>query len=227
MFDVQKELSESSEQKYAKFAASLIPGRDDVLGVRMPKLRQLAKRIVSEGCWEEYVGTWEPHHFEDYVLRGFVISYAKIDIDTRLEQFSAFIPFIDNWSVCDSFCGTWKPKGDDRKRVWDFILPYLETGEEYKMRYSAVMMLTHFVDEEHVDEIIGLLDSHHHEGYYFKMAAAWALAECFAVFPDKTYAYMCEENHLDNETFNMLIGKIRDSFRISDEMKIKTKALKR
>lgn len=227
MFDVRKELEESAERKYAEFSAKLIPGEENVLGVRLPKLRQIAKRICSEYDWRKYVETWKPHYFEDYLLRGFVISYAKTDIDERLEQFRLFIPLIENWSVCDSFSNTWKPDKEEKQRVWNFILPYLETGEEFKMRYSAVMMLTHFIDDEHIDEIIGLLDSHHHEGYYYKMGAAWTLSVCFAKYPEKTYAYMCGENHLDDETFNMLIGKIRDSYRVSDEMKIKAKALKR
>ncbi len=227
MFDVRKELEESAEKKYAEFSAKLIPGEENVLGVRLPKLRQIAKRICSEFDWREYVETWKPHYFEDYLLRGFVISYAKTDIDERLEQFRLFIPLIENWSVCDSFSNTWKPDKEEKQRVWNFILPYLDTGEEFKMRYSAVMMLTHFIDDEHIDEIIGLLDSHHHDGYYYKMGAAWTLSVCFAKYPGKTYAYISGKNSLDDETFNMLIGKIRDSYRISDEMKIKTKALKR
>lgn len=227
IIDVQKELNESRDEKCAIFASKLIPGRDDLLGVRLPILRQLAKRIISEDEWSEYLDTWEPYHIEDYLLRAFVISYVKVDIDRRLALFKDFVPLIDNWSVCDSFCNTWKPKKDEKERLWEFILPYLDSGEEFRMRYAVVTMLFDFVDEDHIDDIIGLLDTHHHDGYYYKMGVAWALCECFTKFPDRTYEYMLNGNGLDDETFNMLIGKIRDSYRVTDEMKSKVKALKR
>ena len=225
--DVQKMMFKSRDEAYAAFSSKLIPGRDDLLGVRMPILRKLAKMIIDEDEWNEYLDTWEPHHLEYYLLRAFVISYVKVDVDERLSLFKDFIPLIDNWSVCDSFSNTWKPKENEKEKLWEFILPYLESDDEFRMRYAATIMAFHFVDEQHVNDIIRSLDTHHNDGYYYKMGAAWTLSVCFAKFPDITYDYMRNENHLDDETFNMLIGKIRDSYRVTDDMKSKVKLLKR
>lgn len=225
VIDVRKELNDSRDGEYASFSSKLIPGRDDLLGVRLPILRRLAKRIAKDD-WRGYLDTWEPEHLEDYLLRAFVISYADVDIDERLSLFADFIPLIDNWSVCDSFCSTWRPEKDERDRLWEFILPYLDSGDEFRMRYAAVTMTFRFIDEEHVDDVIGLLDTHHNDGYYYKMGAAWALSVCFAEFPERTYEYMCHSG-LDDETFNMLIGKIRDSYRVTDEMKSKVRLMRR
>ena len=86
------------------------------------------------------------------------------------------------------------------------------------MRFSAVMMMDHFIDDDHIDSVISELDSADNEGYYFRMGKAWALSVCFAKYPEKTKAYL-EKRTLDSETFGMTKRKILDSFRVSDDMK--------
>jgi 3-methyladenine DNA glycosylase AlkD len=158
------------------------------------------------------------------MLRAMVIAYAKMDTDERLDEYRRFIPLIDNWSVCDSFCNTWKPRKDEKNAVWDFILPYLRSGKEFEMRFSAVMMLCHFIDDDHIDKVIRELDSADNDGYYFKMAKAWTLSVCFVRYPELTYSYL-ERHTLDDETLRMTVRKIRESYRVSDEMKAKVRGL--
>ena len=217
MIDVKKELLALSDDSNAVFAKSLIPGDHRLIGARLPAMRELAKRIAADD-WRHYIGTWSPEYFEDYMLRGMVIAYAKMDLDERLDEYRRFIPFIDNWSVCDSFCNTWKPKRSEKEAVWDFIIPYLHTDDEFRMRFSAVMMMDHFIDDDHIDSVISELDSADNEGYYFRMGKAWALSVCFAKYPEKTKAYL-EKRTLDSETFGMTKRKILDSFRVSDDLK--------
>ena len=223
MIDVKKELLALSDEGNAQFVRKLVPGDRTIIGARLPAMRELAKR-VAEDDWRSYIDTWRPECMEDYMLRGLVIAYAKMDIDERLEQYRRFVPLIDNWSVCDSFCTTWKPKKSERDKVWDFIVPYLRTDDEFRMRFSAVMMLAHFIDDDHVDDVIGLLDSAYNDGYYFKMAKAWTLSVCFVKYPDITMAYL-EKGTLDEETLRMTVRKIIDSYRVSDEMKTKVRGL--
>ena len=220
--DVKKELLALADAPNAEFVARLTPVDHRILGARLPALRDLAKRIARED-WKEYVDSWEPEYFEDYMLRGMVIAYARTDIETRLDEYARFVPLIDNWSVCDSFCSTWKPKGEDRERVWEFILPYLDSGEEFQMRFCAVMMLDHFVDEQHIDDILERLDSARNDGYYYKMAAAWAISVCFAKFPERTYDYLMSCT-LGDDVRAMIRRKICDSYRVSDEMKRRVRA---
>ena len=112
----------------------------------------------------------------------------------------------------------------EKQLVWDFILPYLHTDDEFGMRFSAVMMLDHFIDEEHIDMVISELDSVDNDGYYFRMAKAWALSVCMVKFPEKTYDYL-RSGTLEPETLRMTVRKIRESFRVSDDMKSKVKGL--
>ena len=89
---------------------------------------------------------------------------------------------------------------------------------------SAVMMLTLFITDDHIDDVISLLDSADHEGYYFRMAKAWTLSVCFVKYPDITMPYL-EKGTLDEETLRMTVRKIIDSYRVTDEMKTKVRGL--
>lgn len=223
MIDVRNELLALRDESNAEFVKKLVPGGHVFLGARLPAMRNLAKRIASDD-WRSYIEDWSPEYFEDYMIRGLVIAYIKVDIDERLEEYRRFIPYIDNWSVCDSFCNTWKPKVKEKAKVWEFILPYLRSDDEFKMRFASVMMLSNFVDDEHIDDVIEELDSAHHDGYYFKMAKAWALAECFIKYPERTMEYL-ERHTLDTETLKMTVRKIIDSYRIDDETKKRVRGL--
>lgn len=223
MIDVKNELLALKDEGNAVFAKSLIPGDHILLGARLPDMRELAKRIAKDD-WRSYINDWDPYYFEDYMLRGLVIAYAKMDLEERLEEYRRFIPYIDNWSVCDSFCNTWKPKPKERDAVWEFILPYLRTGKEFEMRFAAVMMLCHFIDDEHIDRVISELDSARNDAYYYMMAKAWTLSVCFVRFPEKTMGYL-EKGALDETTLRMTVRKIRESYRVSDDLKRRVREL--
>ena len=105
LIDARNELLALKDDSNAEFVRKLTPGIDDVLGARNPDMRDLAKRIAKDD-WRSYIDSWEPVYFEDYMLRGMVIAYAKMDVHERLEEYRRFVPLIDNWSVCDSFCST-------------------------------------------------------------------------------------------------------------------------
>lgn len=51
---VREELFKNSEEKYKKFTEKLIPETENILGVRTPVLKNLAKKIIKEGRGEEY-----------------------------------------------------------------------------------------------------------------------------------------------------------------------------
>ena len=94
------------------------------------------------------------------------------------------------------------------------------------MRFAAVMMMTHFLDDEHIDAVLEETVSAHDDGYYFKMAAAWCLATCMAKYPEKTMASL-EDGRLDGEIRRMAIRKALESYRIDEDMKARLRAMRR
>lgn len=73
----------------------------------------------------------------------------------------------------------------------------MKSDKEYEIRFGVVMAMAHYIDEEYIDNVLQWMDRISHEGYYVKMAVAWALSVCYVKFPQKTMNYL-KENHLDD-----------------------------
>ena len=116
-------LKAEAEPKFQKFTSGLIPGTDPIIGVRIPKLRTLAKKIAKED-WRGYLEHAACDTYEEIMLQGLVLGYAKGEIDELLEYVRAFIPKIHDWSVNDCFCATFKIAQKHREKVWNFLMPY-------------------------------------------------------------------------------------------------------
>lgn len=222
---IRNRLFELAEEEYRKFSSSLIPGEDKLLGVRLPHLRELAKEI-AKGDWREYLSNAQDEYYEEIMLQGLVIGYAKAPPEEILKYIVCFIPKISNWGVCDSFCTGLKLAKKHPEMVWDFIQPYLKSDKEFEIRFAVIMMLAHFIDEDHIDQVIAGLDQIRHEGYYVKMGAAWALSVCYVKYPEKTMQYLKNSN-LDDFTYNKSLQKILESYRVDQESKTVIRNMKR
>ena len=66
--------------------------------------------------------------------------------------------------------------------------------------------------------MLQLRDGVQHDGYYVKMAVAWALATALAKQPEPTWQYF-QQQHLDVDTWKKTIQKCVESRRIPEEQK--------
>lgn len=223
---IREELENSADEKYRDFSSGLIPGQKNMLGVRLPELRRIAKKL-ARGDWRGCLDSPEPDiYFEETMLRGLMIGYIKCDFSEKLDILRGFIPQIDNWSVCDSMITGLKDFNKHKDEAWDFIVPYFQSEHEFEMRFAAVSMLDYFIDEEHIDRDLELLDTLGGKPYYAMMAAAWALSYCYINFPEKTLEYL-KHSSLDDVTFNKALQKITESRQVSPEEKKMIRAMKR
>ncbi|BFH14218.1 DNA alkylation repair protein [Paenibacillus melissococcoides] len=222
---IRAQIMAMADEKYRQFSASLIPNINNVVGVRLPELRKLA-RSIAKGDWRAYLAQADSDYFEEVMLQGMVIGCAKADVEEILRHVSAFVPKIDNWSVCDSFCSGLKIASSHQERVWEFIQPYLESDKEYEIRFGVVMLLNYYVDEPYIHRVLERLDRIKHEGYYVKMAVAWAVSICFVKLPDITMDYL-RGNSLDDFTYNKALQKITESYRVAPETKALIRSMKR
>lgn len=222
--EVRSYLETYAEEKYQKFTSGLIPGTDTILGVRIPQLRKLAKKIAKED-WRTYLKEARDDSYEEIILQGFVIGYAKADIEEILGYAAEFIPKIHDWSVNDGFCSTFKIAAKHREIVWDFLMQYKNSPNEFEQRVVAVMLMNYFLVEDYIDKVLMVWDELKHEGYYCKMGVAWGIATAYAKFPEKTHAFLLN-NHLDEFTYNKSIQKMIESYRIPDEKKALLRSMK-
>ena len=115
----------------------------------------------------------------------------------------------------------------DLEKVWDFILPYLESKKEFDVRFAVIMLLDYYIVDDYIDEVIQKLDKVNHDGYYVKMAVAWCLAEIGIKYNEKAMKYLKGENQLDKFTFNKTLQKMCESYRIPEKQKIVLKKMKK
>ncbi|MDR1499145.1 MAG: DNA alkylation repair protein, partial [Rickettsiales bacterium] len=107
MYDkVRRELISLADTKYKTFSLRLMPGVEEkrFLGVRTPLLRKIAKLMVKEGVWLEYMESNKNEYFEEIMLEGMIVGIVKIDLRTRFDYMKNFLEKIDNWAICDMFC---------------------------------------------------------------------------------------------------------------------------
>ena len=222
---IRKELESLADNQYRDFHSSLIPGANQILGVRIPLLRKMAKQIAKKE-WRPFVEMENVNSYEETMLQGMLIGIAQIDFKERMDYIRLFVPRINNWAVCDIFCGELKMTAQKNKSaVWEFIQPYLKSSQEFEIRFGTVMLI-HFIDDEYIDRLFIHTESFYHSGYYARMGIAWLLSICFVKFPTKTMEYL-KLSKLDHWTYNKALQKITESLRVDKETKALIREMKR
>lgn len=227
---IREKLYELAEEKYRIFSEKLTPGKTNILGVRLPNLRKLAGEIVK-GDWRAYLKeankvATEQLSMEEILLQGMVIGKCKADLAEVLTYTTAFIPKIDCWPVCDSFCSSLKIVNKYPNEFWDFLQLYLMSDQEYEIRFGVVMLLNYYVTPEYAPFAFVHFDRIKHEGYYVKMAVAWAISMYYVKLPEQTLEYL-KSNRLDHFTYNKALQKITESLRVDKETKKMIRSMKR
>lgn len=215
--EVQVWLKQQAEEDYQSFSAALIPGEEHLLGVRLPVLRKKAKELARKD-WKDYLAFSDIQFFEEAMLQGMIIGYAKAPLEEIFEEAEKFIPRITNWSVNDSFCNSFKIARKHPKEVWDFLMGYRDSREEYEVRVVAVMLLNHYLTEEYIGEVLEVLGMLCVEEYYASMAVAWAYASAWGRFPKQTREYLVSHS-IDRETYRKTLQKCLESYRVCPEDK--------
>ncbi len=200
------------------FTQSLHPGIDNILGLRVPDVRALAKEI-ARGDWHSYLAAPGHHYMEERMLHGLVLGQIKApDAAQYLTLVEQFIPQINSWSVCDTFSFAGRQRFVNANR-------HLHSPHEYAVRFAVVMLMQHFITPESADWFMDLMESVTHPGYYVRMAVAWAISVAFIKAPDTVYARLLH-SPLDTFTFNKSLSKILESYRVSPADKLRVRTLR-
>lgn len=225
--DIQKRLLKESDEKYKKFSSALLPTteQEKILGVRLPILRKFAREIYKNSG-TLFLQENNLQYFEEIMLQGMIIGLVKDDDKVIKKYIKNFIPKIDNWSVCDSFCCGLKFVKGREENFLEFIKPYLHSKKEYEVRFAVVILLDYYICDKYIDTVLNLLEQVKHEGYYAKMATAWAISMCYVKYPQKTFEFL-KNTKLNSQTVNKAVQKITESLKVDSETKKKVISLKR
>lgn len=223
--EIQKELFLLQDKEYMKFLSKLTPNvsEDTIIGVRIPEIRKLAKKLVKNNEYEDFLKELPHKYYDENLLHGAIISENK-DFENCIELLDSFLPFVDNWAVCDTI----SPKifKKHKKELIEKIKEWSQSDKTYTCRFGVEMLMTHFLDEDFKKEYLEIVANIHSEEYYVKMVIAWFFATALTKQWDYAVIYL-ENNRLDVWVHNKTIQKARESLRILEDKKGYLKGLKR
>ena len=222
--NLKEELLALQDISYADFQAKLTPNipRELFIGVRVPELRKLAKKVAEEPETSKFLKNLPHKYYDENMLHGLLISEIK-DYDACLVAVDEFLPYVDNWAVCDIM----SPKifKKNKEALLEKIKEWTASEKTYTCRFGIETLMSHFLDDDFKPEYLEIPLSVNSEEYYVKMMVAWFFATALAKQWDETIKYI-EEHRLDTWTHNKTIQKARESRRITPEKKEYLKSLK-
>ena len=173
--EIRQQLEMLAEQKYRDFSQALIPGSRPILGVRIPKIRELAKEI-AKGDWKNYLDKACDDSFEEVDLQGFVIGYVKADYEILLPYIKNYVTKINDWSLCDGFCASLKIVKKHKKEIKDVekfiignITPDIIENKEYSHYHNKGKDTINFDKFLHDKNI--KIDEDYYKGYLLHLLA--------------------------------------------------------
>lgn len=224
---IKKELSQLADEKYKEFHKGLCPGTENILGVRVPVLRDYAKKLSTKYEIHELLKQIDNEYYEEIMLQGMLIGLEKDkNIQNILRDIEEFVPKIDNWAICDVFCAGLKITKKYTKEMWDFLQKYVTSDKEFEIRFGVVMILDYYITDNYLDKNFAIFDNITSNQYYARMAVAWAISICVIKFYDKTIKYL-KTSHIDKFTYNKALQKAIESYRISEEQKAELRKMKK
>ena len=218
MNELQQNLFGMRDAAYAAFIAKLTPGfpPSHFIGVRVPLLRTIARSFAKEEAASQSFLSHLPHsYYEEDMLHGMLISLVK-DYDHCLDLTDRFLPYVDNWAVCD----TLSPKvfAKHKAQLLENILRWSSSSHTYTCRFGLRMLMTHFLDDSFSADFLEIPAAIRSEEYYVKMMVAWFFATALAKQWEATLPYL-ENRQLDPWTHRKTIQKAIESYRIPPERK--------
>lgn len=222
MFATDK-LFELADGKYAEFQAKLAPtvNRETFIGVRLPVLRKFASQYAKDPEAGDFLKSLPHRYYDENILHSILITKIK-DFNSCIEAVESFLPYVDNWAVCDTLSPA--ALGKNREELFKRILIWVNSGKTYTIRFGVDMLMKFFLDEEFREEYLEIpaLDS---DEYYVNMMCAWFYATALAKQWDSTVKYL-EEKRLTKFIHNKTIQKAIESYRITDSQKAYLKTLR-
>ena len=210
-------LKSIKEDKYKEFHQSLVlNSKYEMLGIRLPIMRKIAKEI-SKSNIEEFLNISENNYYEEIMIQGLVISNIK-DEKLFYKYHLKHIKKIDNWALCDTYCNSIKIVKKYEEKYFKESLKMSLNNDEFISRTGLIMILSHFINKNNLENIFAILNKIESDKYYVNMAQAWLLCEMFIKYREETLKFL-EKNNLNKFTINKTISKIHDSYRVSKEDK--------
>lgn len=218
-------LMKYKDDKYKAFNAKLVPNIDidNIIGIRIPNIRKLAKEIKDEDYIDTFLNELPHKYQEEYILHGLLLSIKYKDINILLNKLDTFLEYANNWVITDTISPKLFKKYPDI--VYEYIVKWINSNHEYKIRFAIVSLLQFYLDDNYNKKILTLVKNIKYNSYYVNMAIAWFYSFALIKQYDDTIK-LFENKKLDKWIHNKSIEKAIDSYRVSSDKKTYLKSLK-
>jgi 3-methyladenine DNA glycosylase AlkD len=183
----------------------------------------MAKQFKKNELCADFLSELPHTYFEENLLHGIIIS-ENADFGSCIQQLERFLPYIDNWAVCDQTSPKVFKKHKDE--LLTYISEWLASEHVYTVRFAIGMLMRHFLDEDFKQEYLDMVTGIRSDEYYINMEIAWYMATALAKQWEAAVPYL-EAQTMGRWVHNRTIQKARESYRISEAQKIYLKTLKK
>lgn len=210
-------LFEKQDREYGDFQAKLTPtiDRKSFIGVRVPDVRAIAKVYKNDAEATEFMKALPHEYYDEYMLHGLLVSEIT-DYDRCIEELERFLPYVDNWAVCDTMSPTVFKR--HKAELIENIKVWIASDHIYTCRFGMGMLMKYFLDEDFKPQYLELPASVVSDEYYVNMMIAWFFATALAKQWDASIPYLTKR-HLPVWVHNKTIQKARESYRITPQQK--------
>lgn len=215
--DIPGRLFALQDKPYRDFISRLVPNiaGERFIGVRIPQLRRVLKDAFAKEGGASFLEALPHGYFEEDMLHAFLIGRME-DYGQALVQTRIFLPYVDNWAVCDSLApGALMRRPDD---FYEELKLWIRDSHPYTQRFAVVRLLGGFLEEGFKPETLGLVCALRSDEYYVNMAIAWFLSEALLKQYPLTLPVF-QSGQLGKFVHNKGIQKAIESRRISAERK--------
>lgn len=221
---IQEKLFALQDLNYRQFQAKLMPtvDPDQIIGVRMPALRKLAKELKGTAEAEAFLAALPHRYYDENNLHGLLLC-ARSGYEETVAGLDIFLPHVDNWATCDLL----SPRAfrAHPPQLLGQIRRWLDSGDTYTVRFGLEMLMSFYLDECFRPEYLNWAAEVKSEEYYVRMMVAWYFATALAKQYDAALPYLTDRR-LEQWTHNKTIQKAVESYRITPQQKDALRALR-
>jgi 3-methyladenine DNA glycosylase AlkD len=216
---INEKLYVLAESDYKAFNKKIIPTNYEIIGIRMPALKKLAKEISKDPDVETWLNNAEFTTYEHILLYGLVLGQIKsLSLETVFGYLDPLILKFDNWAHVDTLVSGFKIFNKYPDEVLAHYLTLKTHEGEFTKRFFVILLMDFYMNEKHIDTALNHLPEVPQGQYYVDMAIAWALSMGLVKFYDKTLIAL-EQKIYSKFVHNKAIQKARESYRIAPETK--------
>jgi 3-methyladenine DNA glycosylase AlkD len=212
--DYQEKLNQFIDPKYQKFSSSLSGSLLPLLGIKIPLLRSLIKEVKDDKSFDPQ--KLKLNQYLEYNLSYLAISLERLnDIKSQMEFLSINLVYAKGWQVTDTLVSYVRKLSF--KEYFPYFKDLIQSKDTFTRRFAIVLMRRFASDKDISKAFTYLKDD---KEYYVEMAWAWLIADVMVYQPSQALLIL-KRKQLSSTIKKKATQKIRDSYRVDEELKLK------